>query len=192
MNAILRIFPLNVLAALLVLAGGALGGTAQYVLWATAVVLHWVTPALRGLQGFEVASSHFVERHGLVLIVAIGESVVAVGVGASGLAVEALSWSRAALLSGGVAVFLAGDALFRQQLAIGPGASRAAAALVALAAVPVGATVSAALQIGVLVVLLAAAIALDSDGRSRFPQRRRGDASRGRERRVSADPSTAP
>ena len=44
---------------------------------------------IRGLQGFEVAPAHFVERHGLVLIVVIGESVVAVGIGASGLAVDA-------------------------------------------------------------------------------------------------------
>jgi low temperature requirement protein LtrA len=44
---------------------------------------------VRGLSGFVVEPAHFVERHGLVLIVAIGESVVAVGLGASGLAVDA-------------------------------------------------------------------------------------------------------
>ena len=88
-EAILRLFPLNILAALLVLAGGAAGGTAQYVLWTAAVAIQLLTPVLRSLAGFEVAPAHFVERHGLVLIVAIGESVVAVGIGASGLAVDA-------------------------------------------------------------------------------------------------------
>ena len=88
-TAILRITPLNLVSAVLVVAGGAVGGTAQYLLWATAIALQWLTPVIRGLQGFEVAPAHFVERHGLVLIVVIGESVVAVGIGASGLAVDA-------------------------------------------------------------------------------------------------------
>jgi low temperature requirement protein LtrA len=88
-NAILRIFRGNVASALLVLAGGALGGTAQYVLWAAAVLVQWSTPFVQGLEGFEVAPAHFVERHGLVLLVAIGESVVAVGIGASGLPIDA-------------------------------------------------------------------------------------------------------
>ena len=40
-------------------------------------------------SSFEIAPAHFVERHGLVVIVAIGESVVAGGIGAAGLAVDA-------------------------------------------------------------------------------------------------------
>ena len=40
-------------------------------------------------SGFQIAPAHFVERHGLVIIVAIGESVVAGGIGAAGLAVDA-------------------------------------------------------------------------------------------------------
>jgi low temperature requirement protein LtrA len=87
--AILRIFPLNLLSALLVLVGGAIGGRPQYALWTVAVATQWLTPVVRGLSGFVVEPAHFVERHGLVLIVAIGESVVAVGLGASGLAVDA-------------------------------------------------------------------------------------------------------
>jgi low temperature requirement protein LtrA len=74
---------------------------------------------------------------------------------------SALSWPQAALLSGGAAVFLAGDALFRSQLSIGPRMSRVTAALLALAVMPLGAEQSAATQIAVLVVLLGAAIAFD-------------------------------
>jgi len=87
-SGILRISAGNLAAAALVLTGGAVGGTAQYVLWAAAIGVQWLTPVLQGLQGFEVAPGHFVERHGLVLLIAIGESVVAVGIGAAGLDVD--------------------------------------------------------------------------------------------------------
>ncbi|MCW2984070.1 MAG: low temperature requirement protein [Conexibacter sp.] len=87
-QAIVRLAPGNVGAAALVLLGGALGGGAQVVLWTVGVVALWALPKLVGNQDFEVAPAHFVERHGLVIIVAIGESVVAIGIGAAGLAVD--------------------------------------------------------------------------------------------------------
>jgi low temperature requirement protein LtrA len=87
-RAILTLAPYNLSAALVVLVGGALGGRAQYFLWAAAGLFEWLTPLIRGNSGFLVAPAHFVERHGLVVIVAIGESVVAIGFGASHLAVN--------------------------------------------------------------------------------------------------------
>jgi low temperature requirement protein LtrA len=86
--AILRIVPYNLAAAALVLVGGALGGDAQWVLWTGTAVLLWVTPWLTSTEGFLVSASHFVERHGLVIIVALGESVVVIGVGAAGLPLD--------------------------------------------------------------------------------------------------------
>jgi low temperature requirement protein LtrA len=74
---------------------------------------------------------------------------------------DELSWSRASLLSGGLALYLAGDSLFRLRLASGPVATRLAAAVVVVAAIPVGAVAAAAAQVAVAVVVLAAAIALD-------------------------------
>jgi low temperature requirement protein LtrA len=91
-RAFLGIAPYNLFNALLVVVGGALGGTAQPVLWTVAAVLEWSTPWIANREaqsGFEIAPAHFVERHGLVVIVAVGESVVAVGIGAAGLAVDA-------------------------------------------------------------------------------------------------------
>jgi low temperature requirement protein LtrA len=88
-TAILSLAPYNVAAALVVVAGGAAGGTLQYALWALAGAFEWLTPMIRGTSGFLVGPAHFVERHGLVVIVAIGESVVAVGIGAAGLPVDA-------------------------------------------------------------------------------------------------------
>src|SRR5436190_4444 len=73
----------------LVLLAGALGGTAEYVLWALAFAAEWITPLLAGTGSFDLAPGHFVERHGLVVLIAIGESVVAVGIGASHLDVDA-------------------------------------------------------------------------------------------------------
>jgi low temperature requirement protein LtrA len=87
--AILRIVPFNLAAAALVIVGGALGGTPQWVLWTLAAALLWVTPYLTTTEGFVVSPSHFVERHGLVIIIALGESIVVIGAGASGLAVDA-------------------------------------------------------------------------------------------------------
>ena len=82
-RAILRLAPMNGTAVLLVLAGGLAGGTAQYVLWALVPVVHFVAPRLAGMRGYVVTADHFVERHGLVVLIAIGESVVAVGIAAS-------------------------------------------------------------------------------------------------------------
>ena len=64
------------------------GGTAGYLLWVAAFALEWVTPLVTGIGGFRVAPAHFVERHGLLVIVALGESIVAIGIGASGLPVD--------------------------------------------------------------------------------------------------------
>jgi low temperature requirement protein LtrA len=91
-RAFLGIAPYNLFNATLVVIGGALGGTAQAVLWTVAAVLEWATPWIANRESqssFEIAPAHFVERHGLVVIVAIGESVVAAGIGAADLAVDA-------------------------------------------------------------------------------------------------------
>ena len=86
--AILRIVPFNLGAAALVLVGGAIGGSTQWLLWALAAALLWVTPWFTSVEGFVITAEHFVERHGLVVIVALGESVVVIGVGAAGLALD--------------------------------------------------------------------------------------------------------
>ena len=69
-RGILTLAPFNLASAGLVLLGGALGGSAQYALWALAVALEWLTPWLRKPSAFAISPAHFVERHGLVVIVA--------------------------------------------------------------------------------------------------------------------------
>src|SRR3954469_12897723 len=68
-------------AGLLVLAG-ALDGTARTLAWIAALAVDYGGLALAGTSGWRVQASHFAERHGLIVIIALGESIVAVGVGA--------------------------------------------------------------------------------------------------------------
>ena len=83
-EAIRGIVPYNVAAALMLVAGGIVEGDAQWALVIAPAVLIWLVPYVMTLEGFQVAASHFVERHGLVVIVALGESIVVLGAGAGG------------------------------------------------------------------------------------------------------------
>jgi low temperature requirement protein LtrA len=76
---------MNLVAAALILAATIVGGDWEYVLWGLAVPIFAITPWLVPEEAGWITPSHFVERHGLVVMVALGESVVAVGIGASGL-----------------------------------------------------------------------------------------------------------
>jgi low temperature requirement protein LtrA len=88
-RAVLRIAPFNLVTATLVLAGGVLPERWRLPVWGLAMVLQWITPYLHRMGSWEISPTHFVERHGLVVIVTLGESIVAIGVGAVGLPVDA-------------------------------------------------------------------------------------------------------
>jgi low temperature requirement protein LtrA len=69
----------------LLVAAGTEGATHTW-LWALALVVDYVGTALGGASGWRLpAPSHFAERHGLIIIVALGESLVAIGVGVAQL-----------------------------------------------------------------------------------------------------------
>jgi len=51
-------------------------------LWVLALVLDMAGPLLIGSEGWKLIPKHFAERHGLIVIIALGESIVAIGVGA--------------------------------------------------------------------------------------------------------------
>jgi low temperature requirement protein LtrA len=57
-------------------------GALQGALWALALVLDMGGPLLFGQDGWKLMPGHFAERHGLIVIIALGESIVAIGVGA--------------------------------------------------------------------------------------------------------------
>jgi low temperature requirement protein LtrA len=75
----------NLGSATLVLVGGFLPVAWRYGVWAAAFAIQIATPYLTPIGGFTISAAHFVERHGLIIIVALGESVVAIGVSASAL-----------------------------------------------------------------------------------------------------------
>ncbi|NGY61125.1 low temperature requirement protein A [Lentzea sp. NEAU-D13] len=84
--AMARLAPFNLGSAGLVMIGGFLPSTWRAVAWTAAVVLMIVSPYVNRRHGeFQIRSAHFVERHGLVVIVALGESIIAIGIGAAGL-----------------------------------------------------------------------------------------------------------
>jgi low temperature requirement protein LtrA len=58
------------------------GGALQLGLWGLALVLDMGGPYLFGADGWKLVPGHFAERHGLIVLIALGESIVALGVGA--------------------------------------------------------------------------------------------------------------
>jgi low temperature requirement protein LtrA len=80
-SAIGRLGPFNLITAALLLVAGFSNGGLRIVLFTLGGILHWITPYLIPQSSFTIRAGHFVERHGLILLIAIGESVVAVGIG---------------------------------------------------------------------------------------------------------------
>ncbi|WP_240508998.1 low temperature requirement protein A [Streptomyces agglomeratus] len=92
----------------LLLIGSALTGVAQVLVWLGAVVIDYVGIFVTGASGWRIASpGHSAERHGLIVIIALGESIVAIGVGVSGYPVTA------AVLAAAVAGLLVVTGLWR-------------------------------------------------------------------------------
>jgi low temperature requirement protein LtrA len=74
-------------AAVLVLAG-LLPGTGRTICWIVALAIDYGGLMITGVEGWDVAPAHFAERHGLIVIIALGESIVALGAGGSSLGVR--------------------------------------------------------------------------------------------------------
>jgi low temperature requirement protein LtrA len=86
---LIRFTPAVLGATALLLIASTVEGRAQTLLWAAALLVDYGGTYLGGATGWRVRSvSHFAERHGLIVIVALGESIVAVGVGAAGLPIS--------------------------------------------------------------------------------------------------------
>jgi low temperature requirement protein LtrA len=80
--AVLRIAPSSLAGAALILAAGFVDGAFRSVLWIVALVVGFLVPLVIPVDGWRLAPAHFVERHGLIVIIAIGESLIAIGLGA--------------------------------------------------------------------------------------------------------------
>jgi low temperature requirement protein LtrA len=89
--------PVAIVAPALLLVASALDGAAQTAMWVAVLLFDYVGGALSGIGGWRLSPGHFAERHGLVVIIALGESIVAIGVGAAGIALHAGELAAAAL-----------------------------------------------------------------------------------------------
>lgn len=74
---------------LFVIAGLVPDGTARYACWALAIAIDLTGLYVQGVEGWRVQAGHLAERFGLIIIIALGESIVSVGVGAQGKAMDA-------------------------------------------------------------------------------------------------------
>jgi low temperature requirement protein LtrA len=80
--AILRNAPATLAGTALIIAAGFVHGGLRPMLWLAALAVGLFGPLLGGISGWRVQPAHFVERHGLIVIIAIGESLIAIGLGA--------------------------------------------------------------------------------------------------------------
>jgi low temperature requirement protein LtrA len=86
-RAVWRFVPLNILGALCVVGASFVDGAGRYAMWLAPILLQYASSQLTSRvdestrAGFDIRPGHFVERHGLLLLVAFGESVVAIGIG---------------------------------------------------------------------------------------------------------------
>jgi low temperature requirement protein LtrA len=76
-------------ASILLVIAGTQDGTTQAALWAAALTVDYGGLAVRGTRGWSVQAGHFAERHGLIIIIALGESVVSLGVASTALELTA-------------------------------------------------------------------------------------------------------
>ncbi|HEY6550557.1 MAG TPA: low temperature requirement protein A [Solirubrobacterales bacterium] len=82
-HSVLGLGASTAVAVALLAAASLFDGLAQGALWALALFLDMAGPYFFGSEGWKLVPGHFAERHGLIVIIALGESIVAIGVGAS-------------------------------------------------------------------------------------------------------------
>ncbi len=81
-SAVIGLAASTAIAVGLLLVAAFTAGAVQLGLWGVALVLDAGGPFLFGADGWKLVPGHFAERHGAIVIIALGESVVAIGVGA--------------------------------------------------------------------------------------------------------------
>jgi low temperature requirement protein LtrA len=87
-RGILRIAPTNAVPGILILVAQHVPDPWSWLLWVVAVLVGWSGGLPQRLRGFAVEPHHFVERHSLIILLVLGESIVAIGIGAAGEPVD--------------------------------------------------------------------------------------------------------
>jgi low temperature requirement protein LtrA len=83
-EAIRRLARTALPAPALLIGGAFLDRDAQTALWTVALAIDFAGPFVFGVRGFRVSPGHFAERFALIVIIALGESIVAIGTGLEG------------------------------------------------------------------------------------------------------------
>jgi low temperature requirement protein LtrA len=82
-GALLRFAPTALFGASLLVFAGFLDGRDRIAVWVAALAIDYLGPVVIGVgRGWRVAPEHFAERHGLIILIALGESIIAIGLGA--------------------------------------------------------------------------------------------------------------
>jgi low temperature requirement protein LtrA len=95
--SVLKLTPTAVAGPLLILAASFLDSGLREGVWIVALAIDFAGPVLQDSSGWKLSPGHFSERHGLILIVALGESVVALGVSAGNLDLDVRTITAATL-----------------------------------------------------------------------------------------------
>ena len=95
--AVGRLVPTAVTGPLLIVAASLFDGGLQAAFWIVALALDYGGPLVTGVAGYRVHPAHFAERFSLIVIIALGESIVAIGVGAGDHPLDAAIGTAAVL-----------------------------------------------------------------------------------------------
>jgi low temperature requirement protein LtrA len=82
-STIRRLAPRLLVGPALIVAAAFVASPYRELLWIAAAVVDFGTPLIVGTDGLRVVPSYFIERHGSVIIIALGETIIALGAGAS-------------------------------------------------------------------------------------------------------------
>jgi low temperature requirement protein LtrA len=81
-GTLVRFAPTAIVGPLLLVLAGFLEGDERIAVWLVALAVDYLGPVVIGVgRGWSVASEHFAERHGLIILIALGESIISIGVG---------------------------------------------------------------------------------------------------------------
>jgi low temperature requirement protein LtrA len=83
-GALLRFAPTAIVGSSLLVVAAFLEGDVRIAVWVLALAIDYLGPVVIGIgPGWQVAAEHFAERFGLIILIALGESIIAIGFGAT-------------------------------------------------------------------------------------------------------------
>ncbi len=107
-QAILSYLPPSLIAPVLIIIGAAIEGDAQAWIWFVAFLVELLSAVLAGRSDWRIDAAHFAERHGLIMIIALGEAIIAVGIALEEFSIDTeLAFQLAVGLAGACALWWA-------------------------------------------------------------------------------------